>query len=63
MNANLDVRPSPIAGQWYPGDKNRLSLSVDQYIQAAKSSPSLRRMPGISIPARWLVTLSPHCAV
>ncbi len=36
MNANLDVRPSPIAGQWYPGDPKRLSASVDQYIQEAK---------------------------
>jgi AmmeMemoRadiSam system protein B len=36
MNANLDIRPSPIAGQWYPGDPQRLSASVDQYIQAAE---------------------------
>jgi hypothetical protein len=36
MNANLDVRPSPIAGQWYPGDPKRLSTSVDRYIQAAE---------------------------
>jgi hypothetical protein len=35
MNANLDIRPSPIAGQWYPGDPKRLSSSVDGYIQAA----------------------------
>ena len=36
MNANLDIRPSPIAGQWYPGDPNRLSVSVDRYIQEAE---------------------------
>jgi AmmeMemoRadiSam system protein B len=36
MNANLDIRPSPIAGQWYPGDPKRLSVSVDKYIQAAE---------------------------
>ena len=35
MKANLDVRPSPIAGQWYPGDPKRLSSSVDQYIHDA----------------------------
>ncbi len=35
MKANLDVRPSPIAGQWYPGDPKRLSGSVDQYIHDA----------------------------
>jgi len=36
MHNNLDVRPSPIAGQWYPGDPKRLSLDVDRYIHAAK---------------------------
>jgi hypothetical protein len=36
---NLDIRPSPIAGQWYPGDPKRLSASVDKYIQEAKLPP------------------------
>ena len=36
MKANLDIRPSPIAGQWYPGDPNRLSASVDQFIRNAE---------------------------
>lgn len=35
MEAHLDVRPSPIAGQWYPADPHRLASSVDQYINAA----------------------------
>jgi len=35
MDVNLDIRPSPIAGQWYPGDARRLTLSVDGYIHAA----------------------------
>jgi AmmeMemoRadiSam system protein B len=39
MDTNLgskpDIRPSPIAGQWYPGDPKQLSASVDRYIQAA----------------------------
>ena len=39
MNTNLDIRPSPIAGQWYPGDPKRLSASVDRYIQEAKLPP------------------------
>jgi AmmeMemoRadiSam system protein B len=39
MNAQLDIRPSPIAGQWYPGDPKRLAASIDQYIHAAKISP------------------------
>ena len=36
MHTNLDVRPSPIAGQWYPGDARRLSASVDSYMEAAR---------------------------
>jgi AmmeMemoRadiSam system protein B len=36
MDMNLDIRPSPIAGQWYPGDARRLSSSVDGYIHAAR---------------------------
>ncbi len=35
MSVNLDIRPSPIAGQWYPGDPIKLSSTVDRYIQAA----------------------------
>jgi len=35
MQNKSDVRPSPIAGQWYAGDPRRLAESVDGYIQAA----------------------------
>jgi AmmeMemoRadiSam system protein B len=35
MSAQFDVRPSPIAGQWYPGDPKRLSTDVDRYIHEA----------------------------
>lgn len=35
MNTAPDLRPSPIAGQWYPGDPQRLASSVDGYISAA----------------------------
>ncbi len=30
-----DVRPSPIAGRWYPADPLRLARSVDEYIEQA----------------------------
>jgi MEMO1 family protein len=36
MSAKFDVRPSPIAGQWYPSDPQRLSTTVDRYISEAK---------------------------
>jgi AmmeMemoRadiSam system protein B len=35
MSASIDVRPSPIAGQWYPSDPEQLSRSVDRYIHDA----------------------------
>ena len=36
MAATLDVRPSPIAGQWYPADPRRLATSVDHFIESAQ---------------------------
>lgn len=35
MDTRLDIRPSPIAGQWYPGDAHRLSDSIEGYLKAA----------------------------
>jgi AmmeMemoRadiSam system protein B len=36
MKAQMDLRPSPIVGQWYPGQPESLASSVDAYIEAAK---------------------------
>jgi MEMO1 family protein len=35
MSKPMEVRPSPIAGQWYPANPRRLSSEVDQYMDAA----------------------------
>lgn len=35
MDTHVDIRPSPIAGQWYPGDARRLGDSIDRYLEAA----------------------------
>ena len=35
MEKPADLRPSPIAGQWYPADPRRLAASVDAYLDAA----------------------------
>lgn len=35
MKAIAEVRPSPIAGQWYPGDARRLASLVDGFITGA----------------------------
>jgi AmmeMemoRadiSam system protein B len=36
MKAELGIRPSPIAGQWYPADARRLAAQVDGYMDSAK---------------------------
>lgn len=36
MDARLDVRPSPIAGQWYPANPKKLAESIDHYIRQAQ---------------------------
>lgn len=39
MAAPADLRPSPIAGQWYSGDARELAGQVDRHIQAAPAVP------------------------
>jgi MEMO1 family protein len=34
--ATVDLRPSPIAGQWYEGDPKALARSVDDYLERAE---------------------------
>jgi len=36
MNVMTDIRPSPIAGRWYPGNARKLGAEVDGYLDAAK---------------------------
>jgi AmmeMemoRadiSam system protein B len=36
MKLKHDIRPSPIAGQWYPADPLRLAAQVDSQIQSAR---------------------------
>jgi AmmeMemoRadiSam system protein B len=35
MTELTDIRPSPIAGRWYPGNSQKLANSVDAYINSA----------------------------
>ena len=36
MDKHTDIRPSPLAGRWYPAHPKKLAESVDGYIQAAQ---------------------------
>ncbi len=46
-----DVRPSPIAGQWYPGDRDRLIAMVDQFME---------RAPQVAINGQIVGLIAPH---
>lgn len=50
MNSKLDIRPSPIAGQWYPGDSRHLAESIDGYLEAAHLEPVKGKILGVVVP-------------
>jgi AmmeMemoRadiSam system protein B len=45
-----DLRPSPIAGQWYPADKAALAQSVDAYLNAATVEAPAGEIVGLIAP-------------
>ena len=46
----LDVRPSPIAGQWYEGDPKTLARSVDGYLDSAQLPNLNEEVVGVIAP-------------
>jgi len=48
----MDIRPSPIAGQWYPGDPGQLAESVDAFLDVAATeiTPPPGRIIGLIAP-------------
>ena len=46
----VDIRPSPIAGTWYPGSADSLAQSIDQYLNAATIQPLDGDVVGIIAP-------------
>ena len=59
MKAGLDVRPSPIAGQWYTADPRRLADSIDQYLHKAKLSELAGEVIGVMAPHAGYVYSGP----
>lgn len=51
MNSLSPVRPSPIAGSWYPGSPETLRNTVKEFIDSAESIP---------LPGRVIGLVSPH---
>lgn len=46
-----DIRPSPIAGQWYPGQRDQLAASIDAYLDAK---------PPAEVPGTVIGLVAPH---
>lgn len=60
-----DIRPSPIAGRWYPGDAARLAQMVDHYLESADApddAPAPARIIGLLAPHAGLVYSGPVAA-
>ncbi len=45
-----DIRPSPIAGTWYPGSPKALSRAIDGYLAQAKTEPLEGEVVGLIAP-------------
>ncbi|OJX46047.1 MAG: AmmeMemoRadiSam system protein B [Chloroflexi bacterium 44-23] len=50
MRSVSKIRPSPIAGSWYPSDAKQLAQEVDQYIRQASSEITAGEIKGILVP-------------
>ena len=48
--ATLDLRPSPIAGQWYDGNPTSLARSVDNFLDGAKNPDLNGEIIGVIAP-------------
>jgi MEMO1 family protein len=45
-----EIRPSPIAGLWYPADPRQLKQEIDQYLNEAVYHPIPGRIAGLMVP-------------
>jgi len=50
MNRIADIRPSPIAGKWYPGEASRLAGAVDRYLDEATLPELAGRVVAVMAP-------------
>jgi AmmeMemoRadiSam system protein B len=50
-----DIRPSPIAGTWYPGDPNELRQLIESFLQAAKPPQVPGEILGIIVPHAGMI--------
>src|SRR4051812_36674398 len=41
-----DVRPSPLAGRWYPADPTMLAAMLDSFLSVVKPQPPVGKLVG-----------------
>jgi AmmeMemoRadiSam system protein B len=46
----MDIRPSPIAGTWYPADPNTLGKSVDRFLGGKPEQAPAGELVGLAVP-------------
>jgi AmmeMemoRadiSam system protein B len=46
----MDLRPSPIAGTWYPGDAESLAISIDQFLHDVEPKDIQGQIVGLIVP-------------
>jgi len=46
----MDIRPSPIAGTWYPGSAEALAKSIDRYLEGESKSEPNAELVGVIVP-------------
>ncbi|MBN2303998.1 MAG: AmmeMemoRadiSam system protein B [Anaerolineae bacterium] len=49
-NSPRDIRPSPIAGRWYPSNPTELADSIDRFMSRAEVAPPSGRIVGLLVP-------------
>lgn len=62
QQAHADIRPSPIAGQWYPGNPQRLAETVDRMLEAAPAASVPGEIVGLVVPHAGYVYSGPVAA-
>jgi MEMO1 family protein len=48
--SSMDIRPSPIAGTWYPGNSEQLAKSIDRFLEGSAKAESRGELVGVIVP-------------
>jgi AmmeMemoRadiSam system protein B len=46
----MDIRPSPIAGTWYPGNAEQLAKSIDRFLEGEAKAQPRSELVGVIVP-------------